>query len=148
MPDIRKAITCAMSAEGFSTGTIRDTYISRICRKKQTRTLFRGLINHLDSELCTLSIKIKPRTCNRAHRRIFILSNAHRIDSRCYLPSLFLPANPARSLPAWYSSHSFFSLFYPTRRKTLRDWIKIAGAISRTHDIGENATEALITADP
>lgn len=65
------------------------------------------------------------------------------------LCSRFLPASPARaSLPA---RHSFPVPFSPsstsTRRKTLRDWIKIAGAISRTHDIGENATEALIMAD-
>lgn len=39
--------------------------------------------------------------------------------------------------------------FFPTRRKSLSGtpWIKIAGAILRTHDIGENATEALIMAD-
>jgi len=54
--------------------------------------------------------------------------------------------------PHKISSSTVFFLFlflsFPlTRRKTLQVWIKIAGAISRTHDIGENATEALIMAD-
>lgn len=50
------------------------------------------------------------------------------------------------SLPQQYFSPPSF---FPTRRKSLSgtSWIKIAGAISRTHDIGENATEALIMAD-
>lgn len=54
------------------------------------------------------------------------------------------------SLPAVFLSFSSSSTS-PTdsRRKSLSGTlrIKIAGAISRTHDIGENATEALIMAD-
>lgn len=53
-----------------------------------------------------------------------------------YLPAIFLfpgplPRGPSRRAGRLYG----------------RDWTKIAGAISRTHDIGENATEALIMAD-
>lgn len=55
------------------------------------------------------------------------------------------PTSPAKSFPVLFLF--LFLPLPPTRRKTLRDWIKIAGAISRTHDIGENATEALIMAD-
>lgn len=52
-----------------------------------------------------------------------------------FLLPLFLPSS---SLPTDYIETE--------GRISLRDWIKIAGAISRTHDIGENATEALIMA--
>lgn len=53
-----------------------------------------------------------------------------------------------------YRAHHRRSFFSPHvgRKKSLflsreKDRIKIAGAISRTHDIGENAAEALIMAD-
>lgn len=138
-------------------GSNARSQIGRVCGKESANAqhLFRGLINHFYGKLYTLAIKIKlhERTY-RSHRpRVLIPSNAHRIDPRCcLLHSVFVPV-PSREPPRERSLPPpvlFLFLFLPprpTRRKTLRDWIKIAGAISRTHDIGENATEALIMAD-
>lgn len=139
-----------MFAEGFflfSTGTTRDISAAFAERK---RTLSRRLVNHLDSELYALLI-------SRASRAIALIGahiSFHRIPSRrslLLLRSVFVIV-PSRE-PREISSSTILFLFFlflplpPTRRKTPRDWIKIAGAISRTHDIGENATEALIMAD-
>lgn len=88
----------------------------------------------------------------RAHRpRAHIHSieySSHRFPLLLHSVFVLVPSRDFREISstARCSSCSFFSLFH-WRRKTLRDWIKIAGAISRTHDIGENATEALIMAD-
>lgn len=106
-----------------------------------------GYINHIDSELRRQS------RCMIAC--VFNTSNVHRIiANKVFLPLLYsvfvLVSSHRESLPAIF----FFFLFpplLPTRRKSLSKEgtlrIKIAGAISRTHDIGENATEALIMAD-
>lgn len=62
-------------------------------------------------------------------------------STRFELRSTFLH-DSLQGTPSFHR-HSFF----PPTGEESRDRIKIAGAISRTHDIGENAAEALIMAD-
>lgn len=123
----------------------------------QMRALFRELVNHLDNELHT------PGNQDRAARSDVSRSSA--AQRACSFYRMLIASIPvvvtfrlcSRSFPralrdlCFHGAAFFLFLFLPlppySRRKTLRDWIKIAGAISRTHDIGENATEALIMAD-
>ena len=84
-------------------------------------------------------------------RRIYFVRRSTKIGSPSFELSLFVfffffirSSRTERAPPTF--------LFPPrwTKEESLsqeRERIKIAGAISRTHDIGENAAEALIMAD-
>lgn len=108
-------------------------------KKKKCEASSCGYINHIDSELRRQSrcvIGCPSNTCQMDPS-----------DHPLTLHSIFvLVSSRHESLPQRYFSPPSF---FPTRRKSLSGtpWIKIAGAISRTHDIGENATEALIMVD-
>jgi len=120
------------------------------------RVITRRDINHIDSELSRAAKLVARRDRCGVDTFAFpiTIESDHRSDSPLGYPLppvlVLVSCNARRGLSQRCASFSFPLFLFPPPsadpRKT-RDWIKIAAAISRTHDIGENASEALIMAD-
>lgn len=106
-----------------------------------------GYINHIDSEL-----RRQSRCMISCAFNTYQTIGSLRLPppfTFCLCPRFFSPRISSSGISLFFFFHLSYRLegraSEALKEGTLR--IKIAGAISRTHDIGENTTEALIMAD-